>query len=65
MVGKGLEHRSGEEQLRDPGVFVLEEAQQELELPTCCWEFSSVSRYLVTWFLKSLDFSFCKRWVHE
>lgn len=28
---------------------------------TCCWECRSVSRYLITWFLKSLDFSFYRK----
>lgn len=30
-------------------------------LHTCCCEYRSVSRYLITWFLKSLDFSLCRR----
>lgn len=39
--------------------------RQGLGRLTCCCEFNNVSRYLVTWFLKSLDFSFCKGGVQE
>lgn len=35
--------------------------QSYAQLHTCCWECRSVSRYLITWFLKSLDFSFYRR----